>query len=105
MCPSWCGTLLWKISPEIVSAAESFASQVLYVPVSATGRGPEIDPNTGALGFRPKDMKPIWAEVPMLYALGRWTQGLIPYVKPRAWSKGDAVAPSSNGGGSVSGRR
>ena len=62
--------VLWKVSPEIVSAAESFASQVLYVPVSATGRGPEIDPNTGALGFRPKDMKPIWAEVPMLYALG-----------------------------------
>ena len=44
-------TLLWKISPEIVSAAESFASQVLYVPVSATGRGPETDPNTGALRF------------------------------------------------------
>ena len=41
-------SLLWKISPEIVSAAESFASQVLYVPVSATGRGPETDPDTGA---------------------------------------------------------
>ncbi len=82
-------TLLWKISPEIVSAAESFASQVLYVPVSATGRGPETDPKTGAFGFRPKDMKPIWAEVPMLYTLSRWTQGLVPYVKPGAWSKGD----------------
>ena len=43
--------LLWKISPEIVSSAESFASQVLYVPVSATGRGPETDPNTGVSGF------------------------------------------------------
>jgi hypothetical protein len=82
-------TLLWKISPEIVSAAESFASQVLYVPVSATGRGPETDPETGALGFRAKDMKPIWAEVPLLYTLGRWTQGLVPYVKPGAWSKGE----------------
>ena len=81
--------LLWKVSPEIVSAAESFASQVLYVPVSATGRGPETDPTTGALGFRPKDMKPIWAEVPMLYALSRWTQGLVPYVKPGSWSQGD----------------
>jgi hypothetical protein len=100
-------TLLWKISPEIVSAAESFASQVLYVPVSATGRGPETDPETGALGFRPKDMKPIWAEVPMLYALGRWTQGLVPYVKPGAWSKGEGsveaqpsgIAPPPNGNG------
>jgi hypothetical protein len=83
--------LLWKVSPEIVSAAESFASQVLYVPVSATGRGPETDPNTGGLlGFRPKDMKPIWAEVPMLYTLARWTQGLIPYVKPGTSSGGDA---------------
>ena len=63
-------------------------------------------PTTGALGFRPKDMKPIWAEVPMLYTLGRWTQGLVPYVKPGAWSKGDGnapgqapgAAPSPNGG-------
>ncbi len=84
--------LLWKISPEIVSAAESFASQVLYVPVSATGRGPETDPQTGALGFRPKDMKPIWAEVPMLYTLSRWTQGLVPFVKPGAASKSDGAA-------------
>jgi hypothetical protein len=84
--------LLWKVSPEIVSAAESFASQVLYVPVSATGRGPETDPKTGALGFRPKDMKPIWAEVPMLYALSRWTQGLVPCAKPGVPSKSDGNA-------------
>ncbi len=89
-------TLLWKISPEIVAAAESFASQVLYVPVSATGRGPEIDPETGAFGFRPKDMNPIWAEVPMLYALGRWTEGLVPCVRPgvRSKSEGSAAAQS-----------
>ncbi len=82
--------LLWKVSPEIVAAAEGFSSQVLYVPVSATGRGPEIDPDTGALGFRPKDLKPIWAEVPMLYTLSRWTRGLIPYAKPGPWSDGNA---------------
>jgi hypothetical protein len=78
--------LLLMVSPEIVSAAESFSSQVLYVPVSATGRGPETDPNTGAFGFRPKDMEPVWAEVPMLYALSRWMQGLVPFVKPSAWA-------------------
>ena len=107
-------TLLWKISPEIVSAAESFSSQVLYVPVSATGCGPETDPDTGALGFRPKDIKPIWAEVPMLYTLAHWTQGLVPFAKRGACSKSDGpasnflsgpnmnpagVTPSSNGGG------
>ena len=59
----------------------------------------------GCVGFRPKDMKPIWAEVPMLYCARARTQGLVPYIKPGAWSKGDAVAPSSNGGGSVSGRK
>jgi hypothetical protein len=92
--------LLWKVSPEIVAAAESFSSQVLYTPVSATGCGPEIDPATGALGFRPKDMKPIWAEVPILYALSRWTQGLVSYVLPGAASKpnGNAMASSPTGG-------
>jgi hypothetical protein len=75
-------TLLRKISPEIVSVAESFASQVLYVPVSATGCSPERDPRTGAFGFRPKNVKPIWAEVPMLCGISRWMQGLIPYKKP-----------------------
>jgi hypothetical protein len=79
-------TLLWKVSPEIVSAAESFSSQVLYVPVSATGRSPETNPETGAFGFRPRDMKPVWAEVPILYALSRWMPGLVPYVKPSAWA-------------------
>jgi hypothetical protein len=70
---------LWKVSPEIVSVAESFASHVLYVPVSATGCSPERHPESGALGFRPKNVKPIWAEVPLLYTMSRWMQGLVPY--------------------------
>lgn len=74
-------SLLWEVSPEIVAVAESFAGQVLYVPVSATGRSPERDPQTGAFGFRPKDVKPVWAEVPLLYAMSRWMQGLVPYRK------------------------
>jgi hypothetical protein len=82
--------LLWKVSPEIVSAAESFADEVTYIPVSATGRGPEVDPATGALGFRPRDIKPIWAEVPMLYAMSRWMQGLVPFVKPSAGAKSNS---------------
>ncbi len=77
-------SLLWDVSPEIVSTAESFASQVLYLPVSATGRNPERDPKTGALGFRPKDVKPVFAEVPLLYSMSRWMHGLVPYGKPNA---------------------
>jgi len=74
---------------------------LLYVPVSATGRGPEVDPQTGALGFRPKDIKPIGIEVPMLYSLARWTQGLVPYLKPGASPHGNgtpmAQSPSVEG--------
>ncbi|MEN6450396.1 MAG: hypothetical protein ABFC96_07895 [Thermoguttaceae bacterium] len=74
-------SLLWQVSPELVSVAESFASQVLYVPVSATGRGPERDPQDNKLKFRPKDVRPIWAEVPLLYSMSQWMQGLVSYYR------------------------
>ena len=77
-------SLLWQTTPELVSAAESFASQVLYVPVSATGRSPERDEKSGALGFRPKDVNPMWVEVPLLYSMGHWMQGLVPYRRTAA---------------------
>ena len=76
-------SLLWRLSPEIVSAAEGFARQVIYIPASATGCSPTVDPKTGVQGFRPKDIRPIWAEVPMLYIMSRWMSGLVPYVKPK----------------------
>jgi len=75
--------LLSQYSPEIVSAAEAFARQVLFVPVSALGCSPELDINTGMLGVRPRNIAPMWAEVPLLYALCRWMKGLIPYVVPK----------------------
>jgi len=77
-------SLLWELSPEIVSAAESFAKQVYYLPVSATGGPPEKDPNTGMLGFRPQNIKPIWVEVPMLYALCRWMRGMVPHFSAKS---------------------
>lgn len=74
--------LLWKFSPEMVSAAESFSKRVFYVPVSATGCSPKFDRTTKEnKGFRPCDIKPEWAEVPLLVALARWGGGMIPYVK------------------------
>ena len=69
--------VLFELSPEIVAAAESFSDHVIYIPVSATGCGPNLAPETGALGIRPKDIQPLWAEVPLLYTLSKLTRGLI----------------------------
>lgn len=73
--------LLWKTTPELVAAAEGLSERVLYVPVSATGGSPEKDPKSGVLGIRPKDINPIWCEVPMLLALIHSGRGTIPFVR------------------------
>lgn len=65
-------------APEFVNAAEGFAEKVIYIPVSALGVGPEVDPETGGLGVRPNDVSPNWAEVPLLYLLSLRGAGLIP---------------------------
>lgn len=71
------GALLRTLTPEIVASAEGFAKHLLFLPVSATGISPEVDPENGTFGIRPRDMKPYWVEVPMLYALSLWSKGLI----------------------------
>jgi len=74
--------MLWKFSPEMVSAAESFSEHVFYVPVSATGCSPEFDETSNInKGFCPRDIKPEWAEIPLLVSLARWGGGMIPYVQ------------------------
>ena len=85
--------LLWRYTPELVSTAEGFAREVLFVPVSATGGSPEVDPVTGQMGIRPRNIKPIWAEVPMLITLSRWCGGLVPFYRG---GQGD-TAPSDHG--------
>jgi len=86
--------LLWKFSPEMVSSAESFSERVFYVPVSATGCSPEFDETTKEnQGFRPYDIKPEWAEVPLLVALARWGGGMIPFVSS---NKSSSTQPSSS---------
>ncbi len=97
--------LLWRLTPELVTAAEGFAEQVVYIPVSATGRGPETDPNTGAFGIRPRDIAPSWAEVPLLYALSRWQQGIVPYVHHKQPRSGDSPTANGNGFPPVGGNR
>lgn len=76
---------LLKLAPEIVSTAEAFSSDVTYIPVSALGCSPEPIPGSAvgggtrlSLGIRPKDIQPIWSEVPLLYAMHRSIPGFLP---------------------------
>jgi len=69
-------SLLETICPEMVTTAESFAGDVLYIPNSALGHSPELNPDTGMVGIRPRDVKPFWVSVPMLYFF--YEKGFIP---------------------------
>ncbi|MFT7638605.1 MAG: hypothetical protein ACI9G1_000329 [Pirellulaceae bacterium] len=70
--------ILWKYTPELVSVAEAFAERVYFLPCSATGVSPEVMPDSGLLGIRANHIKPIWAEVPMTFALSQFTRdGLV----------------------------
>lgn len=70
-----------KYAPEMVSAVEGFSSDVIYIPASAQGQAPELIEESGYLGIRPRDIKSMWIEIPMLYALHRSVPGLIATVK------------------------
>ncbi|MCK5803846.1 MAG: FHA domain-containing protein [Lentisphaeria bacterium] len=74
-------SLLEDICPELVSTAESFAGDVLYLPNSALGRSPELNEETGMLGIRSQEVQPFWVTVPMMYFFCE--RGFIP-VKPRS---------------------
>lgn len=71
-------TLLLKLCPEIVNAAEGFATRVVYVPVSAVGWETSLNDRNGLLSIRPEDTRPHWVTAPYLYALYRANPGLIP---------------------------
>jgi hypothetical protein len=69
--------MLQGVTPEVVAAAEDFAEEVVYVPVSALGHSPEKYPDKSGLLIRPKDVHPHWVTVPLLYSYARWATGLI----------------------------
>jgi hypothetical protein len=73
--------LLMLSNPEFVTAAEDFCKHVMYIPISALGRGPEVQEETGMLGIRPRDIQPQWVTVPFLYMFAKWSSGLISGVK------------------------
>ncbi|GAB6167505.1 hypothetical protein JCM19992_35050 [Thermostilla marina] len=76
--------LLCRLTPEIVNTAEDLCDRVVYVPVSATGCVPRRAEDEDRWGFRPKDLSPIWTEVPMLYYLAKWERGIIGQAKEAA---------------------
>jgi len=69
--------LLHETCPDVVAAAEDFATRVLYVPVSALGVRPAPQPQTGQLCVKLGDIRPIGVTVPLLAALQEAVRGLI----------------------------
>ena len=75
--------MLQKLTPQIVNEARSFASDVIFVPVSSTGMAPslqggkqDVDENGRPnLLFPQGKLKPQWVELPLLYALHQATAG------------------------------
>lgn len=82
--------LLEDVCPEVVSTAESFAGEVLYLPNSALGHSPEVNEETGMIGIRPRDVRPFWVSVPMLYFFHE--RGLIPAL-PRSRRADQEIVP------------
>ncbi len=72
-----CGRLLLEVTPEVVSKAEDFSDEVVYMPVSALGHSPEKYPDRNGLLIKPKDVHPRWVTIPLLYSYARWATGLI----------------------------
>jgi hypothetical protein len=91
-------TLLLDLIPGLVSTAEVASENVAYIAVSATGCAPEVgpvDPISGKcpLVYRPRNIKPIWAEVPFLHSLmmtGRNCTLVLSDVTARAAAKAAA---------------
>jgi hypothetical protein len=76
-------TFLMKTSPEIVTAAENFAEDVTFIPVTAVGWNVAIDARSGLPAIKPSEAAPYWATVPFLYGLSRAVPGLIPTIAKR----------------------
>jgi Double-GTPase 2 len=87
--------LLLRICPEVVIAAEDFAREVTYIPVTALGRTP-VAAGPAGLAIRPRDIRPSWATVPLLYAMCRWMPGLVPSRKARRKPEPGNGRPADN---------
>jgi len=80
--------LLLAMCPSIVATAERFSRRVCYIPTSATGCTPIVtghNPESGEpnLKVRRGSLRPIWAEVPLLWILDQLTVGLVPTARQK----------------------
>ncbi|MBR6472082.1 MAG: hypothetical protein IKS83_09820, partial [Victivallales bacterium] len=70
-----------KRVPELVSNAEAAFREVYYLPLSALGKMPTMDPKSKMLGVWTDGLRPVWADVPILFEL--WHEGLLPGMRSR----------------------
>jgi hypothetical protein len=71
---------MMQYCPEMVIAAETFAQSVTYIAVTSLGNSVELDPGTGLPSIRPKNVKPAWVVVPLLFALTQVLPALVPRI-------------------------
>jgi hypothetical protein len=68
--------LMQKYCPEVVAAADAFSEDVIFIPCSALGCSPVKQPD-GTLAVNPRDINPVWADIPLLYAIHRSIPGFV----------------------------
>jgi hypothetical protein len=90
-------SLMQKVCPEVVNAADSFAQSVSYIPVSALGNHPILQANK-TIAIRPKDIQPTWVTVPMLHGLSLTLPGLLPLFKRKQPPARQQAFPEQNSG-------
>jgi hypothetical protein len=81
--------LMMRYCREVVAAAEGFARDVTYIAVSslADRYDPDrlqVDRQSKLVSIRPKDVRPFWVAVPLLYALNQALPRLIPCTQSEA---------------------
>jgi hypothetical protein len=71
--------LFRRLCPDFVATAEALSSIIRYVPVTSLGCSPVLVEREGhkLFGVYPKDLRPRWVTVPLLYSLCTWTKGTI----------------------------
>jgi hypothetical protein len=70
-------SLLVEVAPEVVAAAEDAFERVIFIPVSAIGTSPQLDPASGLLKVPVARISPRWVTVPFIYTLARWSTHLV----------------------------
>jgi hypothetical protein len=83
--------LLQAYVPEVCFAAESFARQVYYVPVSALGSAPSFDAD-GKASIRPAAIKPWNVMTPFLLGLNLASNGYVARYRVEAEREAEKVS-------------